>query len=184
MAARYDIAMHLLSTHGEAIERLLRELERLPLDTNVEIPDLGIFCVKNYMPFQPGVGVSKNGRNCRPFFVASRGFSDELNGQTGPQPTVEDTSARARMGEISEEAAPKKLDWLEPFASDLRRELLDRAAVEVPGFGQFVVETKPGRPGLNPHTGAPINIAPRKMLHFKAETGVNDRLTRAHAEGT
>ena len=48
----------------------------------------------------------------------------------------------------------------------------DRVALV--GFGSFAVSERNARTGRNPQTGAPINIAAKKVVKFKAGTELSD----------
>ena len=46
--------------------------------------------------------------------------------------------------------------------------------VPVSGFGTFAVSKRAAREGRNPQTGAPVHIAARKAVTFKAGTALKD----------
>jgi integration host factor subunit alpha len=48
--------------------------------------------------------------------------------------------------------------------------------VKISGFGSFVVNRKRARRGRNPQTGAPLIIASRYVLSFKASDILKERL--------
>jgi integration host factor subunit alpha len=48
--------------------------------------------------------------------------------------------------------------------------------VKISGFGSFVVNRKRARRGRNPQTGAPLIIASRCVLSFKASDILKERL--------
>ena len=45
-----------------------------------------------------------------------------------------------------------------------------------PGFGTFSVKSRAARTGRNPATGATINIAASKVMHFGAASGLKSTL--------
>ena len=51
--------------------------------------------------------------------------------------------------------------------------------VKLSGFGKFEVRQKHSRRGRNPQTGAEIEIAPRKVLSFKASQILRHALVEA-----
>ena len=52
---------------------------------------------------------------------------------------------------------------------DLMKETFEAGeSLKISGFGNFVVRGKRARLGRNPHTGAPLTLASRRVLTFKA----------------
>lgn len=51
---------------------------------------------------------------------------------------------------------------------------LDSDKLVLPNFGRFKVVTKGKRPGMNMHTGMPLEIKPRKVLRFNASTALKE----------
>ena len=47
-----------------------------------------------------------------------------------------------------------------------------------PGFGTFTVKTRNARPGRNPRTGEPIDIAESTTVAFKPAAELRDRIQR------
>lgn len=41
-------------------------------------------------------------------------------------------------------------------------------SITLPGLGRFIVKDRPARPGRNPRTGEPVEIAASRALTFKA----------------
>jgi integration host factor subunit alpha len=69
-----------------------------------------------------------------------------------------------RVGFSKKEAA----DIVE-LVFDLMKETLENGEkIKVSGFGNFVVKEKRARRGRNPQTGEEIEIAPRRVLTFRA----------------
>ena len=50
----------------------------------------------------------------------------------------------------------------------IKNNLAGGEKIKISGFGNFVVRKKNARRGRNPQTGEEIEIAPRKVLNFKA----------------
>jgi DNA-binding protein HU-beta len=50
--------------------------------------------------------------------------------------------------------------------------------IDLRGFGAFAVRESAARTGRNPQTGAPIEIAARKVPTFKAGKELRDRVNR------
>lgn len=59
---------------------------------------------------------------------------------------------------------------LDAFISATTNTLKGGGRVALVGFGSFAVSERNARTGRNPQTGAPINIAAKKVVKFKAGT--------------
>ena len=59
-------------------------------------------------------------------------------------------------------------DFVDAFFEIVSAELAQGKIVKISGFGNFEVHTKTARPGRNPLTGAPVVIAARRMVTFRA----------------
>lgn len=57
---------------------------------------------------------------------------------------------------------------LEATVAALKEALVAGDKVQLIGFGTFSVAERPARQGVNPHTGAKIEIAAKKVAKFKA----------------
>jgi DNA-binding protein HU-beta len=57
---------------------------------------------------------------------------------------------------------------LDALIAQVTRSLRKGERVTLVGFGTFLVSRRRGRNGVNPRTGAPIKIAPRRMPRFAA----------------
>lgn len=55
--------------------------------------------------------------------------------------------------------------------------LADGENVKISGFGSFVLRDKGKRIGRNPKTGVEVQIAPRRVLTFRASQGMRARIT-------
>jgi DNA-binding protein HU-beta len=56
--------------------------------------------------------------------------------------------------------------------SALRKHLLDEGEAVFPGFGRLLIKERPARKGLNPKTGAPIDIPAKSVVEFRSFPGV------------
>jgi len=63
---------------------------------------------------------------------------------------------------------------LDAFINATTGTLKDGGRVALVGFGSFAVSERNARTGRNPQTGAPINIAAKKVVKFKAGTELSD----------
>ena len=57
--------------------------------------------------------------------------------------------------------------------------LVDGENVKISGFGTFVLRDKGERTGRNPKTGVEVQIAPRRVLTFRASQTMRDRIIAA-----
>ena len=72
--------------------------------------------------------------------------------------------------------ATKKMaaDMLDAFLDAVTGELMKGGNVTITGFGTFKVTDRAARAGVNPATGAKIQIAARKAATFKAGKSLKD----------
>ena len=63
---------------------------------------------------------------------------------------------------------------LDAFINATTDSLKSGGRVALVGFGSFSVSQRNARTGRNPQTGAPINIAAKKLVKFKAGTELSD----------
>lgn len=75
---------------------------------------------------------------------------------------VDAMAAKAGMSKVD---AKKALDAFICATGDA---LKSGDKIALVGFGSFAVAKKPGRTGRNPRTGAPIKIAAKNVVKFKA----------------
>ncbi len=73
--------------------------------------------------------------------------------------------AIAREANISKGAAKRVLD---SFVNAAVRTLREGDKLALPGLGTFSVLQKPARMGRNPRTGAPVKIAAKRAVKFRA----------------
>jgi DNA-binding protein HU-beta len=71
----------------------------------------------------------------------------------------------AKDAKTSKVAASKMIDSL---IGNVTKSLRKGERVTLVGFGTFSVTRRKARTGRNPQTGAPIKIAARKVVRFKA----------------
>ena len=164
-----------LSGFDADAERLVAFLGSCELDREIALPGVGAISVKGMrlLSADPKLTGPKPTKYLV-FFIGDRGIARVLNGDVSDQQELvagEDRPAG--------EEASIYLSWLADFVAAVRRAILRDGGVEVTGFGTFSVKSKPSRPGVNPNTGEPIEIPPRKLLAFKSAPGLTDRLTRA-----
>ena len=78
-------------------------------------------------------------------------------------------SAMAEKAGLTNAQAKKALDALMDTTVDT---LKKGDKLTLVGFGTFSVNEKPARTGRNPRTGEMINIAAKKVMKFKAGSGM------------
>lgn len=54
------------------------------------------------------------------------------------------------------------------------RALKEEDKIVLQGFGAFSVQHKPERTGRNPRTGAPVKIAPKRVVKFRPTVELDD----------
>lgn len=80
---------------------------------------------------------------------------------------------------IAEKAGLTKADAkkaLDAFVDATTDALKNDDRVALIGFGSFSVATRSARTGRNPQTGAPINIAAKKVVKFKPGAELADKI--------
>ncbi len=80
---------------------------------------------------------------------------------------------------IAEKAGLTKADAkkaLDAFVDSTTDALKSGDRVALIGFGSFSVSTRSARTGRNPQTGAPINIAAKKVVKFKPGAELADTI--------
>ncbi len=58
----------------------------------------------------------------------------------------------------------------------MKQALADGDEVMISGFGKFQVRRKTRRRGRNPHSGAPLDIAPRTVVTFKCSGVLKEKV--------
>lgn len=66
-------------------------------------------------------------------------------------------------------------DMVDAFFDEIARRLVMGEEVGLSGFGTFPTRIKNARPGRNPRTGEPVEIAPRRVVTF----GISPKLRKA-----
>ncbi len=66
--------------------------------------------------------------------------------------------------------------FLNAFLDTVVEALESGERVVLTGFGAFEVREREAREGINPRTGAPLKIPPRKTVAFKPSRGLKARL--------
>ncbi|MFQ5335056.1 MAG: HU family DNA-binding protein, partial [Flavobacteriales bacterium] len=76
----------------------------------------------------------------------------------------------ASDADISKASAKKAVN---SFVNNTAKALKKGERVALVGFGSFSVAKRAARPGRNPRTGAPIKIAAKKVVKFRAGAGLS-----------
>ncbi|CAK0751845.1 integration host factor subunit alpha [Gammaproteobacteria bacterium] len=69
-------------------------------------------------------------------------------------------------------------DLVEVFFEEIKKALESGEQVKLSGFGNFELLEKEPRPGRNPKTGEDVDIAPRRVVAFRAS-----HMLKARVEG-
>jgi DNA-binding protein HU-beta len=80
---------------------------------------------------------------------------------------------------IADEAKITKADAkrsIDAFVKVTGKTLMKGDRIALVGFGSFSVAKKPGRVGRNPRTGAPIKIAAKNVVKFRAGSELNAKV--------
>ncbi len=86
----------------------------------------------------------------------------------------------SKLGGFSKKEAADLVD----LVFETMKETLGRGEkIKISGFGNFVLRDKRERQGRNPQTGAPITIAARRVLNFKASQLLKDSLNHEGEDG-
>lgn len=73
-------------------------------------------------------------------------------------------------------------DIIEIIFDTIKESFKAGESVKVSGFGTFNVRRKNARRGRNPKTGTELEIAPRRVLTFKASNQLKDVIEKRHAK--
>ncbi len=79
--------------------------------------------------------------------------------------------AMAKDAGVTKSAAKKAL---ESFMDSVEKTLKKGGKVSLIGFGTFSVQSRKAREGRNPATGKTIKIPAKKVVKFKAGSGLSD----------
>lgn len=88
-----------------------------------------------------------------------------------------------RMSEKGGFPAREGKEILEFILEEIKSTLESGSKVKINGFGVWSVKEKKSRPGRNPHTGAPIEIAARRVVTFNASDKLRDIVTASWKQG-
>ncbi len=80
-------------------------------------------------------------------------------------------ASMAAKADLKKVAAEKALN---AFLDAVEEVLVKEGKLTLTGFGTFAVETRQGRKGRNPRTGAVINIPATKVVKFRAGKNLKD----------
>ena len=86
------------------------------------------------------------------------------------QELVAAMAAKAGLTKVDSEKA------LNAFTASVADALVKGESVQLIGFGTFSVSARAARTGKNPHTGAKIQIAAKKVAKFKAGKALADKV--------
>ena len=64
----------------------------------------------------------------------------------------------------------------------LKRSLLQGEKIELRGFGTFQVRSYRAYEGRNPRTGAPVEVRPKRLPHFKTSLELAARIDQNHGK--
>ncbi len=79
----------------------------------------------------------------------------------------------SREADMQQNEAKQMVD---NFFEQLRLNLENGNQLKISGFGNFELKDKTSRPGRNPKTGEEVEIAPRRVVTFKAGQKLRTRL--------
>lgn len=75
-------------------------------------------------------------------------------------------------------------DMVDAFFDLIAESLVNGEDVKISGFGNFHIRTKAARPGRNPRTGEPVDIAARRVVTFHASPKLKEQVqTQVGAQG-
>jgi integration host factor subunit alpha len=70
-------------------------------------------------------------------------------------------------------------DFIDEFFEVIIRTVANGEDVKISGFGNFHVRTKDARPGRNPRTGEPVEVAARRSVTFHCSPALKDAIKHA-----
>ena len=70
-------------------------------------------------------------------------------------------------------------DMVDAFFDLMVDRLIAGDDVKISGFGNFQIRTKAARPGRNPRTGEPVDIAARRVVTFHASPKLKEQVQAA-----
>ena len=72
---------------------------------------------------------------------------------------------------------------LNTILDEIAESLSQGHRVELRGFGSFSSKVRVARVGRNPRTGEPVDVPPKRHMHFRASRQLLERLNRLTAPG-
>ena len=76
-----------------------------------------------------------------------------------------------RHGGLTKGEAAEVVDAI---VQTVKSTLVDGRPVKIRNFGVFEIKSRPGRRGVDPSSGKPIQIAPRRGLAFRPSDGLRE----------
>lgn len=67
---------------------------------------------------------------------------------------------------------------LDTILDEIAARLAQGHRVELRGFGSFFTKVRVARMGRNPRTGEPVEVAPKRHMHFRASKQILTQLNR------
>lgn len=80
-------------------------------------------------------------------------------------------------------SAPAVEKALDTILDEIAEALSQGHRVELRGFGSFSSKVRVARVGRNPRTGEPVDVPPKRHMHFRASRQLLGRLNRLTAPG-
>jgi len=68
---------------------------------------------------------------------------------------------------VSSVSKTEAKEIVELFFEEIRSVLARGEEIKISGFGNFQLRNKPERPGRNPKTGEPVQVAAKRKVRFK-----------------
>jgi len=72
---------------------------------------------------------------------------------------------------------------LDTILDEIAETLSQGHRVELRGFGSFSSKVRVARTGRNPRTGEPVDVPPKRHMHFRASRQLLERLNRPTTPG-
>lgn len=72
---------------------------------------------------------------------------------------------------------------LDTILDEIAEALSQGHRVELRGFGSFFSKVRVARTGRNPRTGEPVEVPPKRHMHFRASRQLLNRINRLTAPG-
>lgn len=72
---------------------------------------------------------------------------------------------------------------LDTMLNEIAESLSQGHRVELRGFGSFFSKVRVARTGRNPRTGEPVEVPPKRHMHFRTSKQILERLNRPTTPG-